>query len=53
MLHTASSAGLRDYRPILAEDAIGFIEESHREYAVDHADWLFGEVAERADIAFA
>jgi nicotinamidase-related amidase len=53
VLHTASSAGLRDYRPILAEDAIGFIEESHREYALDHADWLFGEVADREAIAFA
>ena len=53
VLHTASSAGLRDYRPILAEDAIGFIEESHREYALDHADWLFGEVTDREDIQFA
>jgi nicotinamidase-related amidase len=52
VLHTASSAGLRDYRPILAKDAIGFIEESHREYAVDHADWLFGEVADRDEIEF-
>ena len=53
VLHTASSAGLRDYRPILAEDAIGFIEEDHREYALEHADWLFGEVEQRADIDFA
>ena len=53
VLHTASSAGLRDYRPLLAEDAIGFIEQSHHEYATEHADWLFGEVTERADIDFA
>jgi len=53
VLHTASSAGLRDYRPILAEDAIGFIEEDHREYAVEHADWLFGEVVERETLEFA
>ena len=53
VLHTASSAGLRDYRPILAEDAIGFIEPDHREYALEHADWLFGEVSERGDIEFA
>jgi nicotinamidase-related amidase len=52
VLHTASSAGLRDYRPILVEDAIGFIEDDHREYALDHADWLFGEVTERAEIQF-
>ncbi|WP_336021572.1 cysteine hydrolase family protein [Halobellus salinisoli] len=52
VLHTAGSAGLRDYRPVLIEDAIGAIEEAHKEYALDHADWLFGEVATRDDIAF-
>ncbi|WP_262179754.1 cysteine hydrolase family protein [Haloarcula laminariae] len=52
VLHTASSAGLRDYRPVLAEDAIGFIEEDHREYALEHADWLFGEVVERREVDF-
>ncbi|MFB6174132.1 MAG: cysteine hydrolase family protein, partial [Halobacteriales archaeon] len=43
VLHTAGSAGLRDYRPVLVEDAVGYIEEDHREYALEHADWLFGE----------
>ena len=52
VLHTAGSAGLRDYRPVLVEDALGFIEEEHREYAVDHADWLFGEVTTRAEVEF-
>ena len=52
VLHTAGSAGLRDYRPILVEDAIGFIEPAHREYALEHADWLFGEVAERDAVQF-
>jgi nicotinamidase-related amidase len=52
VLHTAGSAGLRDYRPVLVEDAIGFIEEAHREYALDHADWLFGEVTTLDDVAF-
>ncbi|WP_276249474.1 cysteine hydrolase family protein [Haloarcula rara] len=52
VLHTASSAGLRDYRPVLVEDAIGFIEAEHREYAVEHADWLFGEVTERREVDF-
>ncbi|MFB6090272.1 MAG: cysteine hydrolase family protein [Halobellus sp.] len=52
VLHTAGSAGLRDYRPVLVEDAIGAIEADHREYALDHADWLFGEVATREDVAF-
>ena len=52
VLHTAGSAGLRDYRPILAEDAVGAIEEDHREYALDHAGWLFGEVEPRSAIEF-
>jgi nicotinamidase-related amidase len=53
VLHTAGSAGLRDYRPVLVEDAIGAIEEDHREYALEHADWLFGEVETSGDVAFA
>ena len=52
VLHTAGSAGLRDYRPILLEDAVGAIEDDHREYALEHADWLFGEVYPREEIAF-
>ena len=43
VLHTAGSAGLRDFRPVIVEDALGFVEPDHREYAVEHADWLFGE----------
>ena len=53
VLHTAGSAGLRDYRPVVVEDALGYITAEHREYAVDHADWLFGETATRAEVAFA
>jgi len=53
VLHTAGSAGLRDYRPVLVEDAVGYIEAEHRDYALDHADWLFGEVTTRDDVAFA
>ncbi|WP_135820546.1 cysteine hydrolase family protein [Halostella litorea] len=52
VLHTAGSAGLRDYRPVLVEDAVGFIEEDHREYALDHAEWLFGEVEPLDAVAF-
>ena len=52
VLHTAGSAGLRDYRPVLVEDAVGYIEADHRAYAVDHADWLFGEVTTRDEIEF-
>jgi len=53
VLHTAGSAGLRDYRPVVVEDALGYITAEHREYAVDHADWLFGETATRAEVSFA
>ncbi len=53
VLHTAGSAGLRDYRPVLVEDCIGAIEDDHREYALEHADWLFGEVVDSEDVAFA
>ena len=52
VLHTAGSAGLRDYRPILLEDAIGAIEDDHREYALEHAEWLFGEVRPRSTVEF-
>jgi nicotinamidase-related amidase len=52
VLHTAASAGLRDYRPVLVEDAIGAIEDDHREYALEHAEWLFGELASLADVRF-
>ena len=44
VLHSASSAGLRDYRPVIVEDALGYLEPSDREYALSHAAWLFGEV---------
>ncbi|MEY7850385.1 cysteine hydrolase family protein [Natrarchaeobius sp. A-rgal3] len=52
VLHTAGSAGLRDFRPILVEDCIGSIEDEHHEYALEHAEWLFGEVVESGDLAF-
>ena len=52
VLHTAGSAGLRDYRPILVEDALGYIEAEHKEYTVEHADWLFGEVVDREAVTF-
>ncbi|WP_227133257.1 cysteine hydrolase family protein [Halorubellus salinus] len=52
VLHTAGSAGLRDYRPVLVEDAIGAIEDDHKTYALEHADWLFGEVVDSSDVTF-
>ncbi|EJN58386.1 cysteine hydrolase family protein [Halogranum rubrum] len=52
VLHTAGSAGLRDFRPVIVEDALGYIEEEHETYAVDHAEWLFGEVTTREGVEF-
>jgi nicotinamidase-related amidase len=52
VLHTGGSAGLRDFRPILVEDCIGSIEDDHREYALEHAAWLFGEVVGSDDLRF-
>ena len=53
VLHTAGSAGLRDYRPVIIEDALGYLEEDQRDWATDHADWLFGEVATVDGVGFA
>ncbi len=52
VLHTAGSAGLRDFKPILVRDAVGYLEAEHREYALDHADWLFGETTTVDEVAF-
>jgi nicotinamidase-related amidase len=43
VLHTASGAGLRDYRPILVKDCLGYLDESDKSYAIEHTDWLFGD----------
>ena len=52
VLHTAGSASLRDFRPILVEDCIGSLEDEHKTYALEHADWLFGEVVSSDELAF-
>ncbi|USZ70860.1 cysteine hydrolase family protein [Natronosalvus halobius] len=52
VLHTGGSAGLRDYRPLMVADCIGALEDDHHEYALEHADWLFGEVVESDDLSF-
>ena len=52
VLHTAGSAGLRDFRPAIVEDALGHIELEHKEYAVEHASWLFGERTATDEIEF-
>ena len=53
VLHTSGSAGLRDFRPVLVTDALGYIEADHLAYATEHVDWLFGETVEREAIEFA
>ncbi|MFC6724243.1 cysteine hydrolase family protein [Halobium palmae] len=52
VLHTAGSAGLRDFKPVVVEDALGYIEESHRDYAVEHSGWLFGETLPMDEVSF-
>lgn len=52
VLHTASGAGLRDYKPVIVEDALGYLQEDDKEYAVEHADWLFGETVKKERIQF-
>ena len=53
VFHTAGSAGLRDFKPVLIEDALGYIDDEHREYAVDHTEFLYGESTTRDEIEFA
>ena len=50
--HTSGCTGVRDYRPVVIQDAFGFIEADHRAYAVGHVDWLFGETTDRSSIEF-
>jgi nicotinamidase-related amidase len=52
VLHTAGSAGLRDFKPVLVADALGYVESDHRTYALEHADWVFGETTTRAAAEF-
>ncbi len=52
VLHSAGSAGLRDFKPILLEDCLGCLEDAHREYALEHADFLFGEVTSSDALSF-
>jgi hypothetical protein len=52
-LHPPGQFDDAHYRPLLVEDAIGFIDENDREHALDHADWLFGEVTTLDDVELA
>lgn len=50
VMHTASSAALNDYNTIVVEDLVGYIEESDKEYALEHVDWLFGNVLDSEEV---
>lgn len=52
VMHTASSAALNDFRTIVLEDLVGYITEEHKEYALEHIDWLFGNVMHSEQIEF-
>lgn len=52
VLHSASSAALRDYHPIVLSDAVGYITPEHKDYSLEHADWLFGDVVESNEIEY-
>jgi len=52
VFYTATSAGIRDYRPIIVEDALGYVEEEHKEYAVEHIKWLFEEKTTLDEVEF-
>ncbi len=52
VLHTAAEAALRDYRTIVLEDCTEALEDSHKRYALNHVDWLFGEVKSSEEIEF-
>ncbi|MDY6770389.1 MAG: isochorismatase family cysteine hydrolase [Candidatus Nanohaloarchaea archaeon] len=53
VLHTAASAALHDYRSIIVRDGTEAIEQEDKEYALEHADWLFGEVVDSDEVSFA
>lgn len=50
VLHTASSAALQDYNTIVVEDLVGYIEESDKKYALEHVNWLFGNVLDSEQV---
>jgi len=47
---TASSAALHDYEVIVVEDAVGYIDEEQRDAALDHIDFLIGDLVSVEDL---
>ncbi len=52
VLHTAASAAKQDYRSIILEDCTDALEQDDKDYALHHAEWLFGETASREEVSF-
>jgi len=52
VMHSASSAALNDYDSVVVSDLVGYIEESDKEYALNHVEWLFGRTVPSDDIEF-
>lgn len=50
VLHTASSAALEDYDVSVVEDLVGYITEDHKDYALNHIDFLVGDVVNSEDV---
>lgn len=47
---TASSASLHGYDVSVVEDAVGYIDEEQRDSALDHIDFLIGDLVETTDL---
>jgi len=50
VFHTAASAGLRDYRPVVIRDAVGYLEEEDKECALDQVEKVVGEIAHLEEV---
>jgi nicotinamidase-related amidase len=48
---TASSANLNGYDVYVVEDAVGYLDEDQKQAALDHIDFLIGDVISVEDIA--
>jgi nicotinamidase-related amidase len=47
---TTTSAMLRGYDVAVVSDAVGYIEEAHRENALDHMEFFGAEIIQRGDL---
>jgi nicotinamidase-related amidase len=52
VMHSASSAALNDYNAIVLSDLVGYLEESDKEYALNHVEWFFGKTVQSTEITY-